>query len=147
MGFTVDLVTGLAEYLAAGGVGEWNADLAANPSGDQVAIVVGPNLPQTPDRVVCLTPYPLVDEPGMSEVTVGVQVRCRGTVDPRVAEDLADAVYDRLHGATQLTLGAVPVAQVWRASSAVLGPDSNHRHERSDNYYLQANRDAPHATD
>lgn len=138
-GFTVSLVTGLAELLDAAGAGTWSPDAASSA---QPLIVIGPNMPQTPDQIVCLTAYPVLDdEPGLTEVTLAVQVRCRGTVlDPRTAEDMADAVYDVLHGRTGLTLGGVPVAQIWRQSSAPLGPDTNHRAERSDNYYVQANR-------
>ena len=145
MGWTVDLVTGVAELLDAAGAGVWN------PTGiydvDDTAIVVGPTIPQTPDRIVCLTPYPVEDTPGLPEVVIAIQVRCRGTTVPRTAEDQADAVYDVLHGASGLTLGGVPVAQMWRQSSAPLGPDTSGRAERSDNYYLRAARSATYSTD
>jgi len=146
MGWTTGLITGLAELLATSGVGVWRPDGGYDAA--DVAIVAGPSLPQAPDQVICLTPYVLPgDLPGMTETTVGVQVRCRGTADPRVAEDLADAVRDQLHGLSGVDLGGVPVSQMWRQSGTPIGPDGNHRALRLDNYYVQANRASIHTTD
>jgi hypothetical protein len=147
MGYTIDLVTGLAEHLADAGIGTWKPD--GDYTADDIAIVVGPHIPQAPDSVVCLTPYVVPgNQPGLSEHVTGVQVRCRGPAsDPRTAEDLADVVFDTLQGLGPTTLGGLPVAHVWLQSSAPLGPDTSHRHERSDNYYIQANRATTYATD
>jgi hypothetical protein len=143
VGWTNDLMTGLGELLAAAGVGQWNPD-GVYADGD-IGITVGV-LPQTPEQVICLTPYPVDDRPGMVDVTVGMQIRCRGTADPRVVQDLADAVYDALHGATPGTVHGIQVAQVFWQSGAPLGADQLGRWERSENYYAQASRPNLHNT-
>lgn len=144
MGYTVDLLTGLAQILADGNAGVW--DPAGVYTADQVGITIT-GIPQAPDRIICLTAYPVQDTPGLVDVTAGVQIRIRGTRDPRVAEDLADAVYDLLHGRSSYTAAGVAVAQSWRQSYAQLGPDGNGRWERSDNYYVQAARPNTHNTE
>lgn len=146
MGYTNDLLTGLAQHLAGLGLG-----LTYNPSGvytaGQVGIVVGP-LPASPDRVVALTPYQ-VRAGALSDVTQGVQVRIRGAARAPVnpVNDLADDLYDALHGATDLTLGTIHVAQIIRASHALLGPDTNGRQETTSNYYLETAHPSAHVTD
>lgn len=144
MSWTVDLVTGVAEMLAAAEVGAWR------PTGTYVdgetAIVLGPP-PQSPERAVALTSYPVSDDAELSDVVVGLQVRFRGSRDPRDVDDLADAVYEVLHGARGLVLGGVHTAQIYRQSALPLGLDGNARPERADNYYLQAARPTAWRTD
>lgn len=145
MGFTVDLVTGLAERIAAAGIAQWN------PAGVYAATLTTPvitqrALPDRPDRAIAITAYndTDTDDAGLSDVTALVQFRTRGTTDPRSVDDLADAVFDDLHGAWGLTLGTGPAAVhtslIRRRSAALLGPDKHGRHERTDNYYVIASR-------
>jgi hypothetical protein len=145
MGYTTDLLTGIAELLDAAGAGTWNPTgvYAADDTGITLTVI-----PAQPERIVCLTAYPVDDsEPGSTDVVTGVQVRFRAGRDPRDVEDMADAVYDQLQGLAQQRIGGVPVAQMWRQSSALWGADSNGRWERSDNYYVQASRATAHNTD
>ena len=146
MGWTTDLLVGLAEHLV-----DVVPDLAWRPSGPaytaaEVGVVLGA-MPPDPDRVVVLTAYP-VSGSGLSDVVQGVQVRCRGTRgSPTSPCDLDDAVYAVLHGAENLRLGGVVVAHTRRASAAQLGPDANRRHETTSNYYLTTAHPSAHVTD
>lgn len=139
MSWTSDLVAGVAELLAAANVGAWST--TGTYTDGQVPIVAG-MLPQTPDRAIGLTPYPVETTPGLIDVTVGLQVRCRGTTDLRDVQDLDDAVYDALHGATPGNVRGVLVAQIFWQSGTPLGADQLARLEHSSNYYIQASR--PH---
>lgn len=145
MGWTTNLITGLAEYLAANGVGTWRPS-GTYASGETAITVRG--VPAQPDRLITLSAYPLdAGYPGLADTTVGVQFRLRGTTDPRVCDDLADALFDLLDSATHLTLGGVHVVLVLRRSYTSLGFDANERWERSENYALDAMRPTQHRTD
>lgn len=145
MGFTSDLMTGLAEHLAQAGLG-----LTWRPTGVYAATETGillQTVPPTPDRVVVLAPYP-VTAGARSDVVQGVQVRCRAAPgSPTPVLDLDDGIYAVLHGAENLRLGSVAVAHTWRASATPLGPDQNRRHETSSNYYLTTAHPSAHVTD
>lgn len=140
-GYTTQILTGIAERLAAAGIGVWR------PSGvyqaDETGIVLG-TVPTSPDRVIVLTGYDVDADPGLTDTVSAVQVRTRGGPDPRDVGDLADAVREALDGLQPGRLGTVPVSLIWWQSGAVLGQDANRRHERSDNYYLNAHRANPH---
>lgn len=145
MSFTTDLLAGVAQYLEDGAVGTWKATgtyVLADPNPIVIAAV-----PASPDRVITLTAYSVDDDEQLADSTQGLQVRCRGTSDPRTASDLDDAVFDRLHAAGPLTLGGVPVVGIRRVSSAPLGPDGNGRHEISSNYYITVARPSQHRPD
>ena len=148
-GFSTDLLTGLAVYLAAGGLGAtWS------PNGTytalQTGIVLG-TVPQTPDRIITLTSYAVDDAPALSDSTLGVQVRCRWNgADPRPVDDLADAIFTLLHGKTGLTLGsgasAVTVVQCLRNSAVTFGQDTNGRWSNAQNFYLHVHRPSTNRT-
>jgi Bacteriophage minor capsid protein len=145
-GWTSRLLGGLAELLDAAGVGVWHPDGAAYAVGD-TAIVIRV-IPQAPDRIVSLAAYPQgTASQGMADHDAAVQIRLRAGVDPRDCDDLADVVFDRLDSLAGVTLGGVPLVQMWRQSYTSLGKDANGRWERSENYYLQAMRPTTHRTD
>jgi len=147
MGWTTDVLEGLAQHLAA------NIDGAAfRPDGPaytttEIGIVIG-RVPAAPDRVIVLNTYP-VRSGALSDITLGLQVRVRGpkTADPRPVQDLTDAVYELLHGANQLTLGPALCALVWRQSWAWLGADDNGREETTSNFYAETAQASAHVTD
>lgn len=143
-GWTSRLLTGCAEHLADAGIATWRTSGAYQS--DEVGIVLR-SIPQTPDRVVTLAAYPVASAPGMADVTQGIQIRVRGTRDPRVADDLADAIFDALDSAQGLRWRDVPVVQVYRQSYTSLGQDSAGRWELSSNYYVEAMRPTNHRTD
>lgn len=140
MSWTTDLMTGVAEHLAAQGVGTWR------PSGIYSASETGiifRSVPQGPDRVVVLSPYPVEDDARLTDAIQGLQVISRATQDPREADALDDAVFNALQGLRGVVLGGVPVVLAWRQSGASLGQDGNQRWSLSSNYYLRVRRSAP----
>jgi hypothetical protein len=146
MGWTSALLTGLAELLDASGAGIWRQDPADPYGPDDVAIVLGA-MPATPVRCILLSAYPVSDHMSEADVTVGVQVRTRAGPDVRDVLDLDDAVWELLHGATDLQLGVVDVVQVSRRSSTSLGQARDAtgvRWERVSNYYADAMRPTAH---
>lgn len=144
MSFTGDLLDGLAQLLATGGAGTYRADGTAYlPS--ETAIVLG-GMPQTPDRVIVLSDYPVTDDPSLSDSVVGLQVRTRGGADPHDVKAVAGAVFDQLHGRTAFQAGVVRVVQALRQSGTPLGQDDNRRWEHSENYYLTVHRPSTYRT-
>jgi hypothetical protein len=149
VGWTSDLLTGLAVHLAAAAVGTWR------PTGAYTAAETGiviRGIPQTPDRLITLAPYPLDggEHRGMADHDTAVQIRIRAGTDPRTCDDLADAVFellDSLGSDGPVNLGGIPVLDMWRQSYTSLGVDTNGRWERSENFYLLAMRPTVNKTD
>lgn len=140
-GWTSRLITGLAEHLHAAGVGVWRPTGSYQAS--ETAIVIR-DIPTTPDRLITLAAYVVGGGHGNASTTQGVQVRLRAGRDPREVDDLADAIFDLLDSAGPMTLGGVGVSQIYRQSYSSLGKDGNGRWERSENYYLDAERPTVH---
>jgi minor capsid protein len=140
--WTAELAHGLAEHLAAAGVGVYRPNGAYRD--DETGIVIA-IVPAAPPRVVVLSCYPLTDDVDQADSLVGLQVRVRsGTPDPRNALDLIDAVFEELHGATHLTLSSVVVHLAERTVSTPLGRDQNGRYEHADTYRFVAHRPSRH---
>ncbi|MEU5302219.1 minor capsid protein [Streptomyces noursei] len=96
-------------------------------------------LPPAPDEAVCLSLYGAgaVDaRNGWDERSL--QVRCRGTTDPRTSRRRAEAIYDALHGlaGAELPGGIWLVLAAAVATPAPMGTDANGRHEHVTNYRL-----------
>lgn len=145
-GWTSRLLTGLAGHLDERGVGVWRTPESGEPyTADETGIVIGA-MPDDPARCIVLAAYPISEHVSLANVAVGVQVRCRAGADPCDVQDLDDAVFDALHGATNLVLNDIDVIQIYRRSSASLGQarDQTARWERVSNYYLDAMRDSTH---
>lgn len=142
MSYTTDVVEGLAELLDEQGLGTYGPPDEPYPTSG-TAIVLGV-MPAQPDRVLCLTPYPIQDTAGPEAITA-VQVRMRAGRDPRAAYDLADEVFDVLDGREHYRLRAVPVSLSWRQSEASLGLDANGRMELTANYYFRTLRRTAHS--
>lgn len=150
MGFTTDLFAGVAQLLDDAGVGTWRADgRYTNGTGALLAgitepVIVRTSVPSAPDRVITLTPYGVADDIDQADSVQGLQVRTRGTKDPRVVEDIDDAVFDALHSLSDVVIGGVFVLLIERRSTTSLGVDANGREERSSNYYLTLTRPSTH---
>jgi hypothetical protein len=138
--YTRVLVDGLAALLQETGLGVYRPEGPAYTE-DETGIVAGA-MPEAPDRVLLLTPYP-VEDTDLEDVISGVQIRMRAGADPRDVGDLADDVRDVLHNRRHYWLGPVHVALSWRQSQAVLGQDARGRLELTSNYYLRTTRSAP----
>lgn len=134
MGYTTQLTAGVAAWLAGRGVGKWLPDGGAYADTDTALVMKA--LPQAPDRAIAVTAYSTVDDPRLPLGVVAVQLRSRGTSDPRDVDDIADAAFHELHAATHLDLDGLRVVQALRQSVAQLGQDDTGRWQRSDNYYL-----------
>lgn len=143
MSFSGDLLNGLAAFLAAAGAGTYRSSgaYAAGETGIFFAA-----MPQSPDRAIVLTPYPVADDPSLSDSVVGVQIRCRGGFDPHDVEAVADGVFTVLHGKYAFDLGPVHVVEALRRSGVPLGRDDSNRWEHSDNYYLTVHRPSANRT-
>ncbi|GGK90221.1 hypothetical protein Ppa06_58250 [Planomonospora parontospora subsp. parontospora] len=145
MSWTRDLLTGLAELLAARGVGDWN------PSGiytdAQTAITIS-GLPSKPDLAISLTYYGLGndgEDVTQADASAQVQVRIRGKADPRLVDDLADEVFEVLHGLSSTELpGGVWVLLCQRTIVAPPDRDQNGRRVRADSYDLLCHRPSLH---
>ncbi|MFD9600200.1 minor capsid protein [Streptomyces sp. NPDC059970] len=127
-----DLLDGLARHLAAAGL------LTYDPTGKSGDTFVEAMPPQ-PDLAVSLALYDAGAPEARDDAEQRrLQVRARGTADPRVSRARAEALYRALHGVagvelpdgTWLTLAAA------RGTPAPLGPDSNGRHEHVCNFDL-----------
>lgn len=143
MGYTDDLLVGLAQLLAEDpAIGVWKPDEPY--ADDEVGIVLG-RLPQSPDAGIALAAYSVTDDPVHADTTTGVQIRLRTASEGSgPTDDLADLIYDRLHGRWAFELNGIRVQWARRTSGAPLGVDQNQRRERSDNYYFDTWRPAPH---
>lgn len=145
MSWTNDLLSGLAEHLGTAGVGLWDP-IGPYPTGGTVPVITLRTLPDQHDRAISLDLFADVDadDPGLSDVLAAVQIQTRGGRDPSDVDDLADQIWDVLHGAQMLTFGAgaaaVHTTLVRRRSSDRLGTDDHGRYLRSCNYYINAAR-------
>jgi hypothetical protein len=142
--FTGDLLDGLAQLLADGGAGTYRSDGTVYLSSETAIVLEA--MPQTPDRAIVLSDYPVTDDASLSDSVIGVQVRCRGGADPHDVKAIAGSVFDQLHGRTAYQAGTVRVVQSLHQSGAPLGRDDSNRWERSENYYLTVHRPSAHRT-
>lgn len=144
MSWTSDLLVGIAGHLAAQGVGTFNP--AGVYASGQVGIYYAVMPPGDPtsngwDQAIVLTDYDPNGGNSAGDVAPRVQIRCRGLRnDPMSAIDLAAAVRDALDGLAHVTFGSVEVSGINHISGVPMGIDGNNRHERSDNYDIQARR-------
>lgn len=142
--WTSEVCAALGEHLAAAGVGTWRPDGVYTAAETGIFVQA---MPASPDRAVVVSPYPVAGTAHLSDVTLGLQVRCRGGKDPRDVQSLADEVYDALHGARGLVLGPARVALLWRQSHLSVGVDGNGRWATSSNFYAQTAHHSQHVTD
>jgi hypothetical protein len=129
----------IAEYLDALGIGRFDESGA---TGDIFITAVPPQ----PDEATIITQTGGLSARGYDHYdNPSVQVRVRGTRDPRVAEARAQAIYDALHGMRNTRLvdgGAFVVSCLAVSAPASIGQDENRRHEYTINFRLQVANDA-----
>ena len=138
------LLEGMAQLLAGDVAG-----VTWRPTGAYTATQTGiyfDATPETANRVVQLSTYPVEDDPQFAASDVGLQtiVRWEGS-SPHPTRELDDAIFDALNGRTHFDLATeIHVVSCSRRSGALLGQDSSKRWSRSSNYYLHVHRPGPH---
>ncbi|MGH3745810.1 MAG: minor capsid protein [Micromonosporaceae bacterium] len=143
MGFSTDLLKGVAELLGDTTSAIWRPDGSAyGPA--EIPIVLG-SLPTSPDRALGLALYGAQqssDDVAQADSMTGLQVRVRGRKgDTTIVDDLADEVFEQLQGLSDHTLSTgVHLLLVDRRIVAPLGMDGNGRYERADSYDLTVHR-------
>jgi hypothetical protein len=137
------LLPGLADHLADNSIGVWN------PSGvygaSQVGIVLE-TMPQAPAQCIGIFQYGAGEASAVADYDeVRVQIRVRGTQDPRTSRDRAQAIYDLLHGESFLTLDDGTVCESvlgTQGGPVAIGQDGNARHEHVVNLRVQVTNPA-----
>lgn len=142
-GYTSSLLDGIAGLLAEADIGIFRPDAVI--SDPDTGIFRGV-MPDTPERALGLTAYPVVDDDTTNAIT-GVQIRMRAGRDPDAVDDLADAVFDALHNRRQYRINGVYVALSWRQSQAWIGQDVQQRMELTSNFYFRTVRSGSHLID
>lgn len=139
----VDLLTGIAGLLATEGVGVYVPDGVLPAEG--TGIVLG-RVPEEPDRIVGLTPYPVADDDTTDAITA-VQARLRAGVDPSGLVQLGNQLFTVLHHREHYDVAGVHVEVSWRQSQAWIGQDAHGRMELTANYYFRTVRFGSHLID
>lgn len=130
-----DLLDGLARHLQDEGLVTYRP---SSVGGDLFLEA----LPDKPDEAVALTVY---DDGKESDSKLGydepyVQVRVRGTRDPRVSRQRCAAIRAELHGLGEVTLpdGTDLILSVaLQNAPASIGTDANGRHEHVANFRME----------
>lgn len=139
MSWESDLLRGIGGFLNTAGVGTYSEATAY--TADQTAIMLGPLQPE-PDRQIALTLYSSVDTfmPTQHHSTVRVQFYLRGNVgQPLDPAELADDIFNVLHGLTGVQMGNIWVVQAYRKVVSWQGIDTSNRAERADSYEFTVN--------
>ncbi|MFD6968384.1 minor capsid protein [Streptomyces sp. NPDC059949] len=139
-----DLLEGIALYLHQRGI------VTYDPTGASGNCFIE-QLPSTPDLCVVLTVYDDGTEPdsllGYDEPRL--QVRTRGTTDPRTSRTLNRRIRNALHGLGPVTLPngvELILAISLQGAPGAMGTDSNRRHEHTCNYRAQIRARTAHRT-
>lgn len=136
-----DLLDGVARHLMARG-------LVTYDSSGRTGNLFIESLPSTPDLAVALTIY---DDGNETDSQIGhddvpVQVRVRGTTDPRPSRQLAQAIRDELLGLSEILLpdGTYLLLGLGNSAVASMGADENRRHEHVANLVLRVRSATTH---
>lgn len=127
-----DLLDGIARHLAAAGL------LTYDPTGSTGDAFIEA-LPPAPDRAVSLALYDAGPPEARDDAEMRrLQIRVRGTADPRVSRTRAEALYRALHGLTDVALadGSALILAAARGTPAPMGTDPAGRHEHVVNFDL-----------
>ncbi|MBK3563227.1 MULTISPECIES: minor capsid protein [unclassified Streptomyces] len=142
-GYTSSLLDGIAGLLDEAGVGVFQPDDVIE---DPATGIFRGVMPDSPDRAIGLTAYP-VEDTDLTDAITGVQIRMRAGRDPDAIDDMADSVWGVLHNRRQYRVGDIYVALSWRQSQAWIGQDTQGRMELTSNYYFRTTRSGSHLID
>lgn len=138
MSFTTDLLAGMAQDIAAAGIGTYRSDGSVYLL-DETGVVFK-NLPESPDRCIVLTAYGSTDEAKSNLNSINVQIWMRGLPrQPLDVDHLGDDIFNLFQGVESRWYGTAFAVQILRKSTIQLGTDANQRWERSDNYVVDTN--------
>ncbi|MFJ1708574.1 minor capsid protein [Kitasatospora sp. NPDC088346] len=128
----LDLLDQLARYLQSAGL------LTYDPTGTRGDTFIE-TMPQSPDRAVQLSLYGAGEPDALNGWDErALQVRVRGTADPRISRARAEAIYEALHGLAGIELpgGTWLVLCVAQQTPSPIGIDATGRHEHTVNFRL-----------
>ncbi|MEU6232699.1 minor capsid protein [Kitasatospora sp. NPDC047058] len=137
-----ELLDSLARYLQAAGL------LTYDPTGTRGDTFIEV-LPPAPDGAVQLSLYGAgTPDPLNAWDERSLQVRVRGTADPRVSRARAEAIYGALHGLAGVELpgGLWLVLCVAQQTPYPIGVDAAGRHEHTTNFRLDVEATTPRPT-
>ena len=147
----MSLLIGIAKYLSDNvpSMGfDPSGSSAYPPDSTYTAGIYILDIPDSPDRAIGMFQYPGQEStPKLGYDSPNIQVRVRGTRDPRTAISMANSIYNQLHGLTETELyeGTYITTCVGLQSGPVyLGKDANKRHEFSLNFRLQIRNPSVH---
>lgn len=143
MSYTNQLLDGIAGLLEEAGVAVFRPD---SVPADHETPIYRAVMPDTPDRAIAITDYPVEDNEHTNAIT-GVQFRLRAGRDPDEIADLADGIFDALHNRRHYDCGDVHVALSYRQSQAWIGQDAHGRMELTSNYYFRTVRSGAYLID
>ena len=129
--------------MLASEIAEWIGNNITSCSFDTTGItgnVFISTLPNSPDTVVMVSEYGSISDDKNPFDDISVQVRVRGTRDPRVSYNIAKEIYDELHGLTNTVLisdGTRIVKVVAQNTPIDIGRDDNLRHEWTVNFQVE----------
>jgi hypothetical protein len=135
--WTNDLLTGMAQAMAADGIGTFGP---GHPTTSTACAITLGTAADEPIKAVALFAYSPVDDVMLANTMQPVQIRIRGTVDATSCDTIGDAIFDLFHGVTGLVFGTVHTSLIARNSVIPLGRDDHDRWMSSHNYYVHANR-------
>lgn len=140
MGFTKDLIEGVAEHLSApvDSPFEYRSDGSPYATGELGIYAMVAPLEKTRGLSVVIRAYDAADDPSLSDTDVSIQLDFYGPSVPLL--DGIDYAFDRLHGLWGGTLGGVKIQQITRTSGAPMGQDEGGNLRQTENYNLAVHR-------
>lgn len=138
-----DVLHGLARLLDAAGHAAYDA---TGVTGDLFVEA----MPPAPDAAVALWLYDAGQQDTRSAYdTRRLQIRVRGTADPRVSRARCEAIYGALHGlaGVELADGTWLILAAARGTPTPLGPDADGRHEHVVNLDVDVATPTEHRTE
>lgn len=149
--FLTDFVEGWAQFLEDAGIGlTWDPTGANyNPANTNIWLMQFSTLTTFDNsKAVCLTPYPLTDDPTFADSTIGLQVKVRGIAnqDPRMfVWPTDDKIANALLGNFPLDLAnGVHVSTILGRTSSSLGYDAKNRLTWQSSYPCRVLRPGAH---
>lgn len=139
------LAGGIAEYLDDNGLATWDYFGAIDyTTADVWPVFIGPDMPASPDRLICVTPGVVTRI--RADIIVNIQIRLRGTVDGDVSEignqaqAIADLFYPNGFPLVHVALGPVRVGAVLPGDTLPIARDESRRHGHVQNFRIRARR-------